>query len=120
LNRVFRPKGIFLYRFSSELTQEQNDGKPPKLDYEKSMDFFGKFEKVFFEASSSSSSASDSSNSRDYPNRGPPLAYYDGRDLFYSSVDIMKVSPFDISVFYKKSRMRKHTMFPMTTEDADR
>ena len=71
------------------------------LDYEKAMDFFGKFEKVFFEASSASSnsdSVSDSSNSRDYSNRGPPLAYYDGRDLFYSSVDIMKVSP--VSIFF--------------------
>lgn len=84
------------------------------------MDFFGKFEKVFFEASSSSSSASDSSNSRDYPNRGPPLAYYDGRDLFYSSVDIMKVSHFDVSAFNEKnSRMKKHTMSSMTREDAD-
>ena len=96
----FRPKEIFLYKFSSDLTQERPDGRKPVLDYEQAMDFFGKFEKVFFEASSASSnsdSVSDSSNSRDYSNRGPPLAYYDGRDLFYSSVDIMKVSP--VSIF---------------------
>jgi len=57
------------------------------------MEFFGKFEKVFFEASSASSletPSSDSSNSDS--NAAPPLAYYDGRDLFYSSVDIMKVN----------------------------
>ena len=58
------------------------------------MDFFGKFEKVFFEAASSSSLELPSSESTtsDAGNAPPQMAYYDGRDLFYSSVDINKVN----------------------------
>ena len=52
------------------------------------MEFFGIFEKVFFDQSSSSSSDSLESTSTDEvrPSTGP-VAYYDGKTLFYSNVD---------------------------------
>ncbi|CBY38393.1 unnamed protein product [Oikopleura dioica] len=82
------------------------------------MEFFGKFEKVFFEASSASSletPSSDSSNSDS--NAAPPLAYYDGRDLFYSSVDIMKdEATYQVEFPENRCRSMKEVPFPVVVK----
>ena len=54
------------------------------------MHFFDTFQKVFFEQSSSSSSDSlESASSEDVNRKTGPVAYYDGKTLFYSTVDNM-------------------------------